>query len=106
MLSVKEFGFKYWMCRHEVAAARLRLASEKKMEAVAGLQQSATTTNSPPPSGEPCTRQPIIPIELYAIDNGGDTIPILVGSILAGLIVVVLIAYFIVRARRSKHDEI
>merc|ERR1711915_412929 len=33
-----------------------------------------------------------------------DTVPIVVGSVMAGLIVVVLVGYFVVRARKANND--
>ena len=38
----------------------------------------------------------------YFSDEKSDVIPIVVGSVMGGIIVVVLVSYFIVRARRAK----
>merc|ERR1711915_247577 len=46
---------------------------------------------------EATTKEPLVP------DDNNNVVPIVVGSILVGLILVVLVSYFIVRMRRTKN---
>merc|ERR1711915_599517 len=46
---------------------------------------------------EATTEEPLVP------DDNNNVVPIVVGSILVGLILVVLVSYFIVRMRRTKN---
>merc|ERR1712002_684471 len=64
-----------------------RVITEGKIEAhtVKSDEEETTTENKEDPT-----------------NSSSDVVPIIVGSVLAGLIMVVLVSYFIVRARRNK----
>eukprot|EP00092_Neocalanus_flemingeri_P036131 GFUD01039336.1.p1 GENE.GFUD01039336.1~~GFUD01039336.1.p1 ORF type:complete len:106 (+),score=38.71 GFUD01039336.1:119-436(+) len=79
------------IARHDVDVAKINFMKEKKIQAEA----MEASKNIPEEMSE-ATEEP--PVK----DEKDDVVPIVVGSVLAGLIVVVLVSYFIVRARRAK----
>merc|ERR1711970_780756 len=70
--------------KHDVDIARVNYHKEKSAQIEEKLVLGQETTEKPDP------------------DDTNTVIPIVVGSLLGGMIVVVLVSYFIVRARRAK----
>merc|ERR1711872_581246 len=84
------------LTRADVDIAKLELKKLKMVETEA-LKMAEKEKQFVKTLVEATTEEPLIP------DDNNNVVPIVVGSILVGLILVVLVSYFIVRMRRTKN---
>merc|ERR1712055_13056 len=81
--------------KHDVDIARVNYHKEKRDQAQAFKSEKVAQIEEKLVYGEETTEKP-------DPDDTNTVIPIVVGSLSGGMIVVVLVSYFIVRARRAK----
>eukprot|EP00091_Calanus_sinicus_P013638 TRINITY_DN3024_c0_g1_i1.p1 TRINITY_DN3024_c0_g1~~TRINITY_DN3024_c0_g1_i1.p1 ORF type:complete len:127 (+),score=55.48 TRINITY_DN3024_c0_g1_i1:45-383(+) len=84
--------------KHHVDVARAEYVKGKMVaaQAVKAEQIEAKALENIAEEMSQATDEPNVP------EEKSDVVPIVVGSVMGGIIVVVLVSYFIVRARRAK----